>query len=194
MKLKIKNIFLVGIIISSLSAVGCVSSTMLSMDKHTNIEKIALTVLTKEELVAIKEVKLDDSNNSKKDLIITLNLSHCAKSVALENALLKATHTMNALEEVFKDSLNDYTFIVNTDNIDIYGNKQKIKILELYIKNEEIDKINFENFNYKNLEKIATIKKFNYLEDNSKVTNSFIDNDKLKKDIEIALKEELQLV
>lgn len=170
MKLKAKNIILCTIILTSISLAGCVPNTM----NITDMERVAMTVLDEEELVSIKEIELDDSSKkgkSKKDLNITLNLSHSAKSVALDNALLKITRVISALEGAFEEKLNDYKFIINTTQYDVYGNEQKIKILEILIDNDEIEKIRFRNFDYKNLEQLSEIKTFNYLKEDSNIEN-----------------------
>lgn len=168
MKLRIKNIALLSILLISTSLVGCIPVSMGIMEKRSDIEKVALTVLNSDELISIKETELDEKskkNKVRKDLCITLNLPHSVKSVALDNALLKSTRVMNVLEETFEEKINDYKFIVNTTKFDVYGNEQKIKILEISVDNDEVEKIKFENFDYKNLVKISDIKKFNYLKD-----------------------------
>lgn len=166
MKLNLKRVVLISILLVSLNLVGCNSIYNKISKKYSDVEVVATTVLNDSELVSIKEIELNkDDKNSKKDLVISLNLPHSSQSVALDNALLKCTRIMNVLEDTFKEKLNDYTFIINTNNFDIYGNEQKMKILEIKIENDTVDKINFENFNYKNLEQLSTIKKFNYLEE-----------------------------
>lgn len=166
MKLNSKRVVLISILLVSLNLVGCNSIYNKISKKYSDVEVVATTVLNDSELVSIKEIELNkDDKNSKKDLVISLNLPHSSQSVALDNALLKCTRIMNVLEDTFKEKLNDYTFIINTNNFDIYGNEQKMKILEIKIENDTVDKINFENFNYKNLEQLSTIKKFNYLEE-----------------------------
>lgn len=186
MKLNVKRVFLAGVIMIGLLNIGCMPLDILNEFKRSDIEKVILTVLTPEELISVKEINVESSkktDNPKKDLVVTLNLAHSAKNIAVDNALLKITYVINTLEEVFKDSLNDYKFIINTNEFDIYGNKQKLKILEISIKNEDIEKINFENFNYKNLEQIAEIKKFNYLKDEIDSKDKLVDDEKLTKDI-----------
>lgn len=167
MNSKTKSILLLMLILASISLVGC-KSKMIGFNKnYTQIEKVAMTVLDTDELVSIKETEIDKKvkNKSKKDLTITLNLSHSTKTVALDNALLKSSHIILVLEETFKELINDYKFVINTTILDVYGNEQKVKILEIAIKDSEVEKINFKNFDYKNLEQIAQIKKFNYLKE-----------------------------
>lgn len=174
MKLNLKTIALFSILLVSTSLVGCIPVSTGIIEKRSDIEKVALTVLDSDELISIKETELNvktEKNKAKKDLCITLNLMHSVESVAIDNALLKATRVLNVLEETYKDQMNDYKFIVNTNKFDIYGNEQKMKILEILIDNDEVEKIKFENFDYKNLEKISKIEKFNYLKDNTESKN-----------------------
>lgn len=174
MKLNLKTIALFSTLLISTSLVGCIPVSTGIIEKRSDIEKVALTVLDSDELISIKETELDvktEKNKAKKDLCITLNLMHSVESVALDNALLKATRVLNALEETFREQMNDYKFIINTTKFDIYGNEQKMKILEIVIDNDEVEKIKFENFDYKNLEKISKIEKFNYLKDNTESKN-----------------------
>lgn len=171
MKLRIKNIALISILLTSVSLVGCIPISMSITEKYSDVEKVAMTVLDSDELISIKETELDEKSKKSKarrDLDISLNLAHSAESVALDNALLKSTRVINVLEETFKEKINDYKFIINTTKLDIYGNEQKIKILEISIDNDEVEKIKFENFDYKNLEKLSNIEKFNYLKDGVK--------------------------
>lgn len=195
MKLKIRSIALISILLASTSLVGCMSISMGIIEKHSDIEKVALTVLDSNELISIKETELDEKtkkNKTKKDLCITLNLAHSVESVALDNALLKSTRVINVLEETFEEKINDYKFIVNTTKFDVYGNEQKIKILEISVDNDEVEKIKFENFDYKNLEKISDIKKFNYLKDDDS-SNNKSDLDSNKNDSEKSSEEKAKV-
>lgn len=195
MKLKIRSIALISILLASTSLVGCMSISMGIIEKHSDIEKVALTVLDSNELISIKETELDEKtkkNKAKKDLCITLNLAHSVESVALDNALLKSTRVINVLEETFEEKINDYKFIVNTTKFDVYGNEQKIKILEISVDNDEVEKIKFENFDYKNLEKISDIKKFNYLKDDDS-SNNKSDLDSNKNDSEKSSEEKVKV-
>lgn len=195
MKLKIRSIALISILLASTNLVGCMPISMGIIEKHSDIEKVALTVLDSNELISIKETELDEKtkkNKTKKDLCITLNLAHSVESVALDNALLKSTRVINVLEETFEEKINDYKFIVNTTKFDVYGNEQKIKILEISVDNDEVEKIKFENFDYKNLEKISDIKKFNYLKDGDN-SNNKSDLDSNKNDSEKSSEEKAKV-
>ena len=195
MKLKIRSIALISILLASTNLVGCMPISMGIIEKHSDIEKVALTVLDSNELISIKETELDEKtkkNKTKKDLCITLNLAHSVESVALDNALLKSTRVINVLEETFEEKINDYKFIVNTTKFDVYGNEQKIKILEISVDNDEVEKIKFENFDYKNLEKISDIKKFNYLKDDDS-SNNKSDLDSNKNDSEKSSEEKAKV-
>lgn len=175
MKLNVKKFAFLGIALSGIYLVGCVPLYPKEDVKRSEIEKVAMAVLDADELVSIKEVELnktDKKKNSKKDLEVILNLPHSAENIALDNALLKSTNIMNILEDNFKDNLNNYKFVINTNQFDVYGNEQKIKILEISVKNEEVEKIKFENFDYNNLEELAEIRKFNYLKEDSEKTSS----------------------
>lgn len=196
MKLKVKNIAIFGILVGSVAMTGCMSLTN-KIGGQSDMEAVAMKVLNEWELVSIKEVVVDENvkkKYSKSNVVISLNLEHSAPSIALDNALLKINRVMAVLEDSFKEKLNDYKFIINTDTLDVYGNEQKVKILEVTIKNEDVDKINFEKFNYRNLEKLSNIKKYNYLKEyyegldknTEKETvskdNSEVKNDNLKED------------
>lgn len=179
MKLKVKSIVLFSLLLASTSLVGCIPVSMGITEKRSDIEKVAMTVLDSDELVSIKETELDKTSKkskARKDLDITLNLAHSAKSVALDNALLKSTKVIAVLEETFEEKINDYKFIINTTKFDVYGNEQKMKILEISVDNDEVGKIKFENFDYRNLEKLSEIKKFNYLKDDVKSDGKIDEN------------------
>lgn len=179
MKLKVKSIVLFSLLLASTSLVGCIPVSMGITEKRSDIEKVAMTVLDSDELVSIKETELDKTSKkskARKDLDITLNLAHSAKSVALDNALLKSTKVIAVLEETFEEKINDYKFIINTTKFDVYGNEQKMKILEISVDNDEVGKIKFENFDYRNLEKLSEIKKFNYLKDDVKSDSKIDEN------------------
>ena len=66
MKLRIKNIALLSILLISTSLVGCIPVSMGIMEKRSDIEKVALTVLNSDELISIKETELDEK--TKKNL------------------------------------------------------------------------------------------------------------------------------
>lgn len=185
MKLNIKKLAFLGIVLSGIYLVGCVPLYPREDVKRSEIEKVAMAVLDADELVSIKEIELDKTSkkkNSKKDLEVILNLPHSAENVALDNALLKSTNIMNILEDNFKNNLNNYKFVINTNQFDVYGNEQKIKILEISVKNEEVEKIKFENFDYNNLEKLAEIKKFNYLKEDAEKSQPKLEESEMKKD------------
>lgn len=184
--MKFKSLLLAGVVVCGIGLVGC--TPVKDGRNYTGIEKVALTVLEPDELTSIKETVVPGGSKNKssdKDLTITLNLAHSAKDVALDNALLKSTRVLSVLEEAYKKGFNNYKFIINTADFDVYGNEQKMKILEIVVDAKDADKIKFENFDYKNLEKISTIKEFNYMKEDKKedkkenpVTNS--DNDDVK--------------
>lgn len=181
MKLNIKKLAFISVAVLGIFLVGCMPISLNDIEKLSDIEKVAITVLDTDELISIKEVELDKSGkkkNSNKDLEINLNLPHSAKNIALDNALLKSVRVIKVLEETFEDKLNNYKFNINTNQFDVYGNEQKIKILEISIVNEEVEKINFDNFDYKNLVHISEIKKFNFLKEESE------ENDKNLNEIE----------
>lgn len=201
MKIKFKNIALISVIVAGIGLTGCTSSMTSGGKNYSNIEKVAMRVLAEDELVSIKEVELKKSSGKKKkvqkDLNVTLNLPHSAKDVAVDNALLKSTRIISILEESFGENLNNYNFIVNTTQFDVYGNEQKVKILEISIDNSDVEKINFENFDYRNLEKISKIKKYNYLKDDEsnkevKENNKDKSKEELNKDTKDAKVEDLK--
>lgn len=168
MKLKVKNIVIFGVLVAGLTFSGVKSLGKVISNKQSDMEAVATTVLDNSELISIKEVVVDENvkkKYAKSDLVISLHLEHSSPSIALDNALLKINRVMAVLEGAFKDKINNYKFLINSTALDVYGNEQKVKILEIVVNNEDVDKINFENFNYRNLEKFAEIKKYNYLKE-----------------------------
>ena len=79
---------------------------------------------------------------------------------------IMTTTILNSLHSVLSDEIVNYTILVNTTTIDIYGNEQKVKALKIEVSKDILDKINFDNFDYKNLDKICPVTKFKYLTDN----------------------------
>ena len=166
-------------LMASVFLVGCTSS-LLNSNKYTDIEKLIMSVILPTELSSVKEV---ENKEGKKDLTVTLNLEHSVKTVALDNALFKITSIIELLETNFKEEMNDYNFIINANVFDVYGNEKEEKILEISIDNDEVEKINFTNFNYRNLEILSDIKKFNYLSEDMPIEDN--SDNKLDKDEQV---------
>ena len=148
-----------GVLFGSAFFTGC------SSDKGTSIEKVIGTVLTPSELVKVVETDSNRKIKDKtlKDVEITINLDSLSKSIAYEKSLEKVSFVLSTLDTVLEDEINDYVFKVNSSKLDVYGNKQKVKVIEVSIDKNTVDKINFENFDYLNLDKICEVKKFKYL-------------------------------
>ncbi|MBQ3421785.1 MAG: hypothetical protein IJH34_08945, partial [Romboutsia sp.] len=161
----------IGLIVSM---TGCVSFN--NTKKSSDIEKAILTIVDSEELITVKEdvISTDKNKKEKKDVTITLNLNHSSETIAYDDALRTITKITNMLESVFKEEMNNYKFIINYSDFDIYVNEQKAKLLEVALENNEVEKINFDNFDYRNLDKIAKIKKFAFLEDKTSEENTEI--------------------
>ena len=190
MKLKVKNIVIFGVLVVGLTFSGMKLVSKAISGKQSDMEAVAINVLDESELISIKETVVDENikkKYSKSNLTVSLHLDHSSPSIALDNALLKINRVMSILESTFEDKINDYKFIINTTAMDVYGNEQKVKILEVVVNNDDVDKINFEKFNYRNLEKFAQIKKFNYLKE---YYDSLEENTQLKSNSEEDVKVE----
>lgn len=153
------NILLVALMGSVLVS-GCVSN-----NKMSNIEKVVYSTLPSESIVSIDETLSDKTFEGEKlkDVKIIFNLDSVSKSIAYEKTLETTTALLANLDLVLENKINDYTFLINSSELDTYGNSQKVKVAEIKIDKNTVDKINFENFDYLNLDKIADVKKFKYL-------------------------------
>lgn len=171
-----KKMLLGAFLASSLVLTGC-SSSLIPNSGISQYEKVALTVVRENELVRIKEVPVSNSKK-KKDLEVYLNIRNATTSILYDMAINKSANVLRALEPVFKDELNNYKFIINSVELDVYGNEQKSKVLELTISEEEVSKINFEHFKNGNLDKISTVTKFGILKED--VDNVNISDEKNK--------------
>lgn len=154
------NLLTLGVLTSSVFLTGCNSG-----DNYTNIEKVVYASLSSNEVVKIIE---SDSNkqikgHTLKDVEIVLNLDNLSKSIAYEQSLEKVTMLLGVLDSALENEINDYVFKVNSSKLDIYGNKQKVKVIEVSIDKDTVNKINFDNFDYLNLDKICKVTKFKYL-------------------------------
>ena len=160
--MKDKNkILTLSVFAASALLVGCTSN-----EKHTEIEDALYTALTPAELVKVVETDSDRTIKDKtlKDVEITINLEGLSKSIAYEQCLEKVSSVLGTVDYILgEDVVNNYVFKVNTSKLDVYGNKQKVKVIEVSIDKNTVDKINFEHFDYKNLDKIAKVKQFKYL-------------------------------
>lgn len=176
-----KKILMGAFLASSLVLTGC-SSSLISNNSYSEIEKVALTVIDSDELIRIKEIPVSNTKD-KKDLEIYLNLNNATKTILYDMAINTSANIMRALEPVFEDELNDYKFIINEVDLDVYGNEQKSKVLELIVPEEEVSKINFENFRNSNLDKISKVTKFGSLKE-EKVHNVNVSDVKTKNNSE----------
>lgn len=164
MKKKTKAKILTLAIIGTLGLSGCQAK------KKTDITHILQsTTVHKDQIVSVKETPIKDSKKKDiKDVEITLNLRNISKTIIYEESLQTINKALYSLESILGDSINDYTFKINSSVLDIYGNEQKVRVLDLKIKNESVSKIKFENFDYKNLDKISEVKKYKILLDEEK--------------------------
>lgn len=160
MKKNMKNLLVLGLFSIGLFSTGCMSN-----NKYTDLEKVLYSILTQEELVKVLETNSDKKIGDKtlKDVEIVLNLDGLSKSIAYEKSLEKVTTVLGVVDSVFEEDINSYIFKVNSSKLDIYGNKQKVRVIEVSIDKDTVDKINFENFDYLNLDKICKVTKFKYL-------------------------------
>lgn len=170
MNSKFKYVILLFMIILSMGLALSFRVNTLFQESYYTTEKVTKTILKtvidEKEIVSVKETIMKDKNKNFKNLDINLNLKNTTKTIAMDTAMLKVTQIINVLEDNFSNEvINDYKFIINTTQHDIYGNEQKIKILEIYVPRDTIRKIKFENFDYRNLEQIAQVKKFNFLKE-----------------------------
>ena len=145
---------------SLLLTTGC------SQDKNVSeVEQVIYSILPADEVVKIEEtdseVKIE--GEKLKDVKIILNLDKYSKSIIYEKSLEVATNILSTIDLTLENKINNYTILVNSSNLDVYGNSQKVKVLEVNIDKDTVDKINFEHFDYLNLDKIAEVKKFKYL-------------------------------
>lgn len=165
MKNNKNSFFAAGLISSGLFLGGCTPK-----ENYTPIEKTLYSILPKEEVVKIIETDSERKNKDKtlKDVEIVLNVDTLSKSIAYEKSLEKITNILAVMDTVLEGEINNYVFKVNSSNIDVYGNKQKVKVIEVSIDKDTVDKINFEHFDYLNLDKICKVTKFKYLTEKEK--------------------------
>ena len=145
---------------------GCIIATGCTPDKKlSDVEKVVYTTLPSEEVVSVTETPSDKKikGETLNDVKIVLNLDSASKSIAYEKSLETATHLLANMDVALENKINDYTFLINSSKLDVYGNSQKVKVVEIKIDKNTVDKINFDNFDYLNLDKISEVKKFKYL-------------------------------
>lgn len=158
---KIKRMHILSIaLLGSFIITGCAGNKKLS-----DIEKVVYTVLPIDEIVSVTETESNKKYEGEplKDVTIVLNLDRVSKSIAYEKSLETATMLLANMDIALENKINDYTFLINSSKLDVYGNAQKVKVVEIKIDKNTVDKINFENFDYLNLDKITEVKKFKYL-------------------------------
>ena len=145
---------------------GCIIASGCTSDKKfSDVEKVVYTTLSSEEVVSIAETPSEKKikGEALMDVKIVLNLDSTSKSIAYEKSLETVTLLLANMDVALENKINDYTFLINSSKLDVYGNSQKVKVAEIKIDKNTVDKINFDNFNYLNLDKIAQVKKFKYL-------------------------------
>lgn len=69
----------------------------------------------------------------------------------------ESERTVNALKELKENNINFNYFALSATSTftDQYGNDNESELMHIYIPQEEVDKINFEKFQYENLKNIA---------------------------------------
>ena len=69
----------------------------------------------------------------------------------------ESERTVNALKELKENNINFNYFALSTTSTftDQYGNDSENELMHIYIPQEEVDKINFEKFQYENLKNIS---------------------------------------
>ena len=151
---------LIGVLFTMEYKIGIKDNKSLS-----DVEKVLYSVVSADEIVKVTE-EANTDNKKVKDIEIVLNLDKVSKTIVYDESLRMTTTILNSLHSVLSDEIANYTILVNTTTIDIYGNEQKVKALKIEVSKDILDKINFDNFDYKNLDKICPVTKFKYLTDN----------------------------
>lgn len=151
---------LIGVLFTMEYKIGIKDNKSLS-----DVEKVLYSVVSADEIVKVTE-EANADNKKVKDIEIVLNLDKVSKTIVYDESLRMTTTILNSLHSVLSDEIVNYTILVNTTTIDIYGNEQKVKALKIEVSKDILDKINFDNFDYKNLDKICSVTKFKYLTDN----------------------------
>lgn len=131
----------------------------------SEIEQIVYSILSSDEVTRIEETQSDVTieGDVLKDVKITLNLDKFSKSIIYDKSLDIITNILSGIDLILENKINNCTILVNSSELDVYGNAQKVKVLEFNIDKDTLDKINFEHFDYLNLDKVAEVKKFKYL-------------------------------
>lgn len=158
---------------SMLLTVGCSNSNSVA------INDVIYSILPMEEVVKIEETKSDVSfeGETLNDLKLILNLDKYSKSMIYDKSLEVVTEILKGVDLTLENKFNKLNIAINSSEVDIYGNAQKVKVLEIDIDRETLNKINFDNFDYLNLDDIAKVKKFNFLnEDDNNKDNKNEDN------------------
>lgn len=132
-------------------------ATTVEETEATTEETTEVIVLTPEEKA--KEIFGDDlksftisDNNS---LVVGSKLAYGWNEKSMMDSFLRKTVML--LEEVQNEGYTDITIVGSADGTDVYGNDTEFDVFTMVIEKEELEKINFEQFNYKNLELVSTI-------------------------------------
>jgi hypothetical protein len=162
------SIALIGIIV-----VGCRGS------KDTSVKSVITSLIPEDYLVSVVE---EESNvildkYTLRNVEITLNLETYSQSVLDEKIMEYVTNVISATDLLLEDKINNYKFIINSSYLDIYGNNHKVKVMEIAIDKETVDKINFANFDYKNLEAISTVTRFDFLANKEEIVEEVIEDE-----------------
>lgn len=140
-------------------------TTMEVISEETTVEETEATteetteviVLTPEEKA--KEIFGDNLNSftisGNNSLVVGSKLAYGWNEKSMMDSFLRKTVML--LEEVQNEGYADITIVGSADGTDVYGNDTEFDVFTMVIEKKELEKINFEQFNYKNLELVSTV-------------------------------------
>ncbi|EJQ07379.1 hypothetical protein ABHP49_004800 [Bacillus cereus] len=115
-----------------------------------SIEKTVKKTIGKSDVESIeinKNFDLPEPNNK----VVLLNLTNATDKILVWN------DTTNILKELAKEKeIQKVIFVWKAELTDTYGNKKTDPVVKMNIDRETIDKINFDNFLYKNLPTVVS--------------------------------------
>ncbi|MBH0359015.1 hypothetical protein [Bacillus toyonensis] len=115
-----------------------------------NIEKTVKKTIGKSDVESVEintNLDLPEPNNK----VVLLNLTNATDKILVWN------DTTNILKELSKEKeIQKIIFVWKAELTDTYGNKKTDPVVKMNIDRETIDKINFDNFLYKNLPTVVS--------------------------------------
>ncbi|MDP1457975.1 hypothetical protein Q8G37_16140 [Bacillus wiedmannii] len=115
-----------------------------------NIEKVVKKTIGKSDVESVEintNFDLPEPNNK----VVLLNLTNATDKILVWN------DTTNILKELDKEKkIQKIIFVWKAELTDTYGNKKTEPVVKMNIDRETIDKINFDNFLYKNLPTVVS--------------------------------------